>query len=109
MKQVWEIKKLGDICDVLNGLWTGKKEPFINICVIRNTNFTKDCKLNLDDAAYIDVEVKQFSTRKLQVGDIIIEKSGGSEKQPVGRVVLFDIQDGDYSFSNFTSTIEIVN
>ena len=107
MKQGWEIKKLGDVCDVLNGLWIGKKEPFVNICVIRNTNFTKDCKLNLDNVAYIDAEAKQFTTRKLKVGDIIIEKSGGSEKQPVGRVVLFDIESGDYSFSNFTSTLRV--
>lgn len=107
MKQGWEIKKLGEVCDVLNGLWIGKKEPFVNICVIRNTNFTKDCKLNMENAAYIDAEVKQFATRKLKIGDIIVEKSGGSEKQPVGRVVLFNIESGDYSFSNFTSALRI--
>ena len=107
MKQGWEIKRLGDVCNVLNGLWIGKKEPFINICVIRNTNFTKDCKLTLDNVAYIDAEAKQFASRKLLVGDIIVEKSGGSEKQPVGRVVLFDIVGGDYSFSNFTSALRV--
>ena len=107
MKQGWGIKKLGEVCNVLNGLWIGKKEPFINICVIRNTNFTKDCKLNLDNIAYIDAEAKQFASRKLLVGDIIVEKSGGSEKQPVGRVVLFDIAGGDYSFSNFTSALRV--
>lgn len=107
MKAGWEIKKLGEVCDILNGLWIGKKEPFINICVIRNTNFTKDCKLNLDDVAYIDVESRHFSTRKLEVGDIIVEKSGGSDKQPVGRVVLFNVESGDYSFSNFTSALRI--
>ena len=98
MKQGWEIKRLGDVCNVLNGLWIGKKEPFINICVIRNTNFTKDCKLNLDNVAYIDAEAKQFASRKLLVGDIIVEKSGGSEKQPVGRVVLFDIIDFFFAY-----------
>ena len=107
MREGWTYKKLGEVCTVLNGLWIGKKEPLINIAVIRNTNFSKDCKLKLDDVAYIDVEEKQFLTRKLQVGDIIIEKSGGSEKQPVGRPVLFNIPDGDYSFSNFTSTLRL--
>lgn len=107
MKQGWEYKKLGDICNVINGLWTGKKEPFINVAVIRNTNFSKDCQLNLENVAYIDVEAKQFASRKLLCGDIIIEKSGGSEKQPVGRPILFNISDGDYSFSNFTSTLRI--
>lgn len=107
MKEGWTYKKLGDVCDVINGLWTGKKEPFVNVAVVRNTNFSKDCKLKLDDVAFIDVEAKQFASRKLQYGDIIIEKSGGSEKQPVGRPILFDIVDGDYSFSNFTATLRI--
>lgn len=109
MKQNWTYKKLGEVCDIINGLWTGKKEPFVNVAVIRNTNFSKDCKLKLDNVAYIDVEAKQFASRKLQYGDIIIEKSGGSEKQPVGRPVLFDIIEGDYSFSNFTTTLRIKN
>ena len=107
MREGWTYRKLGDICIVINGLWTGKKAPFITVAVIRNTNFSKDCRLKLDDVAYLDVETKQYSSRKLKPGDIIIEKSGGSEKQPVGRPVLFDIEEGDYSFSNFTATLRI--
>ena len=109
MKEGWDYKKLGEVTSTINGLWTGKKPPFINIAVVRNTNFTKDCKLDMTNVAYLDVEEKQFSTRKLQYGDIIIEKSGGSEKQPVGRPVLFNIKEGNYSFSNFTFTLRINN
>ena len=98
---------LGQLTTTINGLWTGKKPPFINIAVIRNTNFSKDCRLKMDDVAMIDVEVKQYASRKLQMGDIIIEKSGGSDKQPVGRPVLFNISEGEYSFSNFTSTLRV--
>ena len=35
MRKGWEYKKLGEVCDVINGLWIGKKEPFINVAVIR--------------------------------------------------------------------------
>lgn len=98
---------LGQLITPINGLWTGKKPPFKTVAVIRNTNFSKDCRLKMDDVAMIDVEERQFALRKLQVGDIIIEKSGGSDKQPVGRPVLFDIPKGDYSFSNFTGTIRV--
>jgi type I restriction enzyme S subunit len=63
----------------------------------------------MTNVAYIDVEEKQFATRKLKYGDIIIEKSGGSDKQPVGRPVLFNIKGGDYSFSNFTSTLRVID
>lgn len=106
MKHDWEYKKLGEVCDVINGLWTGKKPPFVKVGVIRNTNFTKSCTLDSSDIFYTDVEEKSYAKRKLQKGDIIIEKSGGSEKQPVGRPILFEL-DGEYSFSNFTSTLRI--
>lgn len=101
------LMRISDITETINGLWVGKKPPFKTVAVIRNTNFTKDCRLDLTNVAYLDVEEKQFSKRKLYPGDIIIEKSGGSDKQPVGRPILFDIPDGDYSFSNFTSVLRV--
>lgn len=109
MKKNWEIRKLGEICNFGNGLWTGKKPPFQKVSVIRNTNFTKDGKLDDTDIVYLDVEQSQFAKRKLQYGDIILEKSGGGPKQPVGRVIIFDKKKGDFSFSNFTSVIRITN
>ena len=103
----WGMVSIGQLCTIIGGLWTGKKPPFINVGVIRNTNFTKDFKLDLTNTAYLDVEVKQFNTRRLQYGDIILEKSGGSEKQPVGRTILFDRKEGEFSFSNFTAVLRI--
>jgi len=105
MKEGWST--IGDLCDKINGLWKGKVGPFINVGVIRNANFTKSFTLSFDNIEYLDVEAKQYKTRKLQKGDLIVEKSGGSEKQPVGRTVLFDRDEGEYSFSNFTSVLRI--
>lgn len=101
----WQTKKLGEICDFYNGLWKGKKPPYVEVGVIRNTNFTKDGELDSSDIAYLSVEIKQLKKRKLFFGDIILEKSGGGPKQPVGRVIIFDKKEGDFSFSNFTSAI----
>lgn len=109
MKKGWEYSTIGDLCDKMNGLWKGKIGPFVNVGVIRNANFTKSFTLSFDNIEYLDVEAKQYKTRKLQKGDLIVEKSGGSEKQPVGRTVLFDREDGEYSFSNFTSVLRIKN
>ena len=109
MRQGWETRTLNDICECYNGLWTGKKPPFQKVGVIRNTNFTKDGKLDDREIVYLDVEQSQFSKRKLQFGDIILEKSGGGPKQPVGRVIIFDKLDGDFSFSNFTSVLRVVD
>lgn len=105
----WEEKKLEDIVSVLNGLWTGKTPPYCQAFVIRNTNFTKDCRLDLSDVANLQVEQRQFDNRELKKGDILVEKSGGGPKQPVGRVVLFDKTERSFSFSNFTSVLRIKN
>jgi len=106
-KDSWEVMQLCNLCDSINGLWKGKKEPFIKVGVIRNTNFTKDCKLDSINIEYLEVEEKQYSSRKLFFGDLILEKSGGGPKQPVGRIVPFEILEGDFSFSNFTSVLRI--
>ena len=107
MKEGWKYNTIGELCDKMNGLWKGKIGPFVNVGVIRNANFTKSFTLSFDNIEYLDVEAKQYKTRKLQRGDLIVEKSGGSEKQPVGRTVLFDKEEGEYSFSNFTSVLRI--
>ncbi|WP_429075757.1 restriction endonuclease subunit S [Aeromonas veronii] len=107
MKIGWTKMTLDEACHFSNGLWKGNKAPFLNVGVIRNTNFRKDGSLDDSDIAYLDVEAKKFEKRRLQYGDIILEKSGGGPKQPVGRVALFDKQEGLFSFSNFTSAMRV--
>ena len=103
----WTAMPLGHICDTINGLWKGKKEPFVSIGVIRNANFTKDFKLDYSNIEYLDVEASSFAKRALKNGDLIVEKSGGSEKNPVGRAILYEGESGKYSFSNFTMALRI--
>ncbi|MDH4342916.1 MAG: restriction endonuclease subunit S [Nitrospira sp.] len=55
------------------------------------------------------MEAKKLEKRRLRFGDIILEKSGGGPKQPVGRVALFDKEDGDFSFSNFTAALRVLD
>ena len=103
----WELVKLGDKVNSINGLWKGKKGPFSTVNVIRNTNFVGGGKIDFSNVAVLEVETKQFQSRKLCSGDIVVEKSGGSSTQAVGRVVYFDMEEGEYSFSNFTSRLRI--
>ena len=107
MKSGWKTKTLEEACQFSNGLWKGEKPPFVNVGVIRNTNFTREGALDDSDIAYLDIEAKKFEKRRLQFGDIILEKSGGGPKQPVGRVALFDKAEGDFSFSNFTAALRV--
>lgn len=103
------MKNLDELCEFKNGLWRGKKGPFKPIRILRNTNFSDDGRFNFMDVAMHEVEIKQLESRALEYGDILLERSGGGPKQPVGRVALFDIRDdkGEYSFSNFTTRIRV--
>ena len=97
------------MCENINGLWKGKKEPFVNVGVVRNANFTKDFKLDYSKIEYIDVEQRAFSQRHLINGDLIVEKSGGSDNYPVGRAILYEGKDAAFSFSNFTMVLRIIH
>jgi type I restriction enzyme S subunit len=90
-----------------SGLWTGKTPPYSIVGVIRNTNFTNDGRLDFSDVARLEVESRRLPAKQLMPGDIVLERSGGGPKQPVGRVALFDKPDGLYSFSNFTARLRI--
>ena len=103
----WSTTTLKDLCESINGLWKGKKEPFIHVGVIRNANFTKDFKLDYSNIEYIDVEQRTFAKRHLMSGDLIVEKSGGSDNNPVGRTILYEGESGVFSFSNFTMVLRI--
>ena len=105
----WELVPLSSICTTINGLWKGVKEPLVNVGVIRNANFTKEFTLDYSKIEYIDVELKSFEKRNLEDGDIIVEKSGGSDNFPVGRSVLYQGEDNVYSFSNFTMSLRIAD
>jgi len=98
----WYNTTLANMCNTTNGLWKGKKPPFVKVGVIRNANFTKYFTLDYSKIEYIDVEQRAFEKKHLLHGDLIVEKSGGSDKNPVGRAIFFDGEDGLFSFSNFT-------
>lgn len=105
----FELIQLAECGEFIGGLWTGKKPPFIKAKVIRNTNFSLKGDLKLDtEYPELEVEKSQFEKRKLEYGDIIIEKSGGSSTQAVGRVVIFTFKTNElYSFSNFTNRLRV--
>ena len=102
---------LDTIAKFQDGLWKGEKGEMLLTKVLRNTNFKLNTgKIDFEDIEEIDVETSKLSSRLLAYGDILLEKSGGSPTQPVGRVRLFDYSgDEQYSFSNFCSRIRVFN
>lgn len=104
--------KLDDlVSDTFPGEWGCEPTSENAIKVIRTTNFTNEGHLDLADIVTRDIESKKVARKKLKQGDTILERSGGTKDNPVGRVVFFD-EIGDYLPNNFTQVLrpkEFVN
>lgn len=92
-----------------SGEWGKEDDTGNGIPVIRTTNFTNTGEVNYSNVVTRLIDQKKFEKKVLQNGDIIIEKSGGSEKQPVGRVIYFDGESNKFLFNNFTSALRVKN
>lgn len=79
------------------------------IGIIRSTNFRNNGKLNLKKVAYRSLRPHKQIEKKVFEGDILIERSGGSDVQPVGRVGYIDkdIAKVDFAFANFIQRISV--
>ncbi len=80
----------------------GSEGDCVNI--LRTTNFRNDGTLDFENVVKRDISKSKVKQKARRIGDIIIEKSGGSPNQPVGRVVYFE-SDGVFLCNNFTSIL----
>ena len=102
--------KLIDITGkALSGEWGTDDETGNGIPVLRTTNFTNEGVVNYDSVVTRTITKKNIDEKYLRLGDIILEKSGGSDKQPVGRVIYYDGPEKTYLFNNFTGLLRVKN
>lgn len=72
----------------IGGVWGSEKgSEEVDVTVVRSTEFTSSGYLNFATGVRRSCTARQLASRELQEGDILLEKSGGGPKQPVGRVV----------------------
>lgn len=118
----YSYKKLKDlITHTVIGNWgleekdieENKKDKFKKCLIIRSTEFG-EYDLNIDSKRkqYRFIEKEKLHKLNICSGDILIEKSGGSENQPVGRVVFLTdefTKNKNICFSNFIQKITLNN
>ena len=93
----------------LPGEWGTDDENGAGIPVLRTTNFTNEGVVDYDNVVTRTITKKNIEEKFLRHGDIIIEKSGGSDKQPVGRVIFFEGPENTFLFNNFTGLLRVKN
>ena len=100
--------RLGDIIGKqISGEWGADDLIGDGVPVLRTANFTKEGYLDYSNIVTRNLSGKNITNKYLRPGDILIEKSGGGPKQPVGRVVYFDSVPNTYVFNNFTSVLRV--
>lgn len=84
-------------------------EPSLNstdaVSVLRSTNFRAGGSLSFDNQALLEIDEATFQKKRLQPGDLLLERSGGGPMQPVGRVAIFRGQEGRFICGNFISRL----
>lgn len=89
----WEVKKLKYIFEsVKNGIWGDDEKGDENdVFCIRVTNFNRDKSIvEMDNLTVRNLDKYKQKDYLLKKNDLLIEKSGGGDNQPVGFVAIYN-------------------
>ncbi|MBK8058782.1 MAG: restriction endonuclease subunit S [Gemmatimonadetes bacterium] len=87
----WEVRPLRTtIASCLNGVWGDDPDGVSDVVCVRVADFDR-VRLGVDitEPTVRAIEPRVVAERGLRSGDLLLEKSGGGENQPVGAVVLY--------------------
>lgn len=101
---VGEKVKLGELLlNTFSGEW-GTEEGELLTPVLRTSNFNEDGSLNYSTPAMRCIPKGKVAKKRMVRGDIILEKSGGTPKRPVGIMAFYD-SDALALCSNFNQVL----
>ncbi len=104
MSQWKRIRLKNTISSSKNGVWGNDPDGENDVMVIRVADFNRDSlKVNKAPTLRAILE-RDLQDRTVNFGDLIIEKSGGGDKQPVGTVVSSNIEE-PCTCSNFLAIL----
>lgn len=88
----WTVKRLKwSVTGVFNGIWGNDPDGVDDVICVRVADFDRIRQVVVDEPPTLrSVEAGYLSNRTLKQGDLLIEKSGGGDKQLVGCVVHFN-------------------
>jgi type I restriction enzyme, S subunit len=104
----WEITRLrSTMTGCQNGVWGDEPDGLHDVVCVRVADFNRVAfSVDIAEPTLRSIDPAVVAARGLRPGNLLLEKSGGGEKQPVGAVVLFDHQMPAVC-SNFVARITI--
>ncbi|MEN9936835.1 MAG: type restriction/modification system, specificity subunit [Chloroflexota bacterium] len=102
----WEVKRIKNaLVDARNGVWGDEPSENNSLLCVRVADFRrKNFTVSLDSPTYRAIADKEREGRLLQRNDLLLEKSGGGDNQPVGFVVIYE-HDEPAVCSNFVARL----
>lgn len=106
----WEVRRLrASITDCVNGVWGTEPDGKSDITCVRVADFDRvNLRVTLEKKTTRSVPESARSRRLLRSGDLLLEKSGGGENQPVGAVVIYE-ENEPAVCSNFVARLPVAD
>lgn len=88
----WDVRRLrASITDCVNGIWGADPNGKDDLICIRVADFDRvNLRVRLKKQTIRAIPISVRSRRLLKRSDLLLEKSGGGDLQPVGAVVVYD-------------------
>ena len=104
----WEIRRLGTSVEgCINGIWGNDPNGSEDLPCVRVADFDRvRLRVRLAKPTLRAIAPGERNRRLLKKGDLLLEKSGGGDLQPVGVVMLYD-HDAEAVCSNFIARMPV--
>lgn len=106
----WDVDRAKwTVTDCRNGIWGEEPDGTNDLPCVRVADFNRTTfRVRIDDPTMRAVTPKERRGRLLQNGDLLLEKSGGGDLQPVGAVMQYD-HDVAAVCANFIARMPVAN
>ena len=87
----WDVNRLrATVTGCQNGVWGEEADEVHDVICVRVADFDRvQFRVVLDNPTMRSIDPRSAQTHRLKEEDLLLEKSGGGEKQPVGAVVMY--------------------
>ena len=104
----WEVRRLGTSVEgCINGIWGNDPNGSEDLPCVRVADFDRvRLRVRLAKPTLRAIAPGEQNRRLLKKGDLLLEKSGGGDLQPVGVVMLYD-HDAEAVCSNFIARMPV--
>ena len=106
----WAVNRLRTtVTGCQNGVWGEEADEVHDLICVRVADFDRGrFRVEMDEPTLRSIDPRIAQSRQLEEDDLLLEKSGGGDKQPVGAVVMYD-HDEPAVCSNFIARMPVAD